>query len=59
MIKALKQALNDQEPQSAHSQQTWMLAKDVLKRVETLGDLFAPVLTLKQKLPSFEAESLA
>ena len=26
-------------------------AKDVLKRVEKLGDLFAPVLTLKQKLP--------
>jgi bifunctional non-homologous end joining protein LigD len=25
--------------------------KDVLKRVQKLGDLFAPVLTLKQKLP--------
>jgi bifunctional non-homologous end joining protein LigD len=27
-------------------------AGDVLKRVEKLGDLFAPVLTLKQKLPN-------
>jgi bifunctional non-homologous end joining protein LigD len=27
-------------------------AKEVLKRVETMGDLFAPVLNLKQKLPS-------
>jgi bifunctional non-homologous end joining protein LigD len=26
-------------------------SQDVLKRVETLGDLFAPVLELKQKLP--------
>ena len=26
-------------------------SKDVLKRVEKMGDLFAPVLTLKQKLP--------
>jgi bifunctional non-homologous end joining protein LigD len=26
-------------------------APDVLKRVEKLGDLFAPVLILKQKLP--------
>ena len=26
-------------------------AEDVLKRVKKLGDLFAPVLTLKQKLP--------
>jgi bifunctional non-homologous end joining protein LigD len=26
-------------------------SKDVLKRVQKLGDLFAPVLTLKQKLP--------
>jgi bifunctional non-homologous end joining protein LigD len=26
-------------------------AKDVLARVEKMGDLFAPVLTLKQKLP--------
>jgi bifunctional non-homologous end joining protein LigD len=26
-------------------------AGDVLKRVEKLGDLFAPVLKLKQKLP--------
>jgi bifunctional non-homologous end joining protein LigD len=33
-------------------------AKDVLKRVETLGDLFAPVLKLKQKLPAFDAASL-
>lgn len=28
---------------------------DVLKRVEKLGDLFAPVLQLKQKLPSIKA----
>jgi bifunctional non-homologous end joining protein LigD len=28
--------------------------KDVLKRVEDLGDLFAPVLTLKQKLPQLD-----
>ncbi len=27
-------------------------SKDALKRVEKLGDLFAPVLTLKQKLPT-------
>jgi bifunctional non-homologous end joining protein LigD len=27
-------------------------AKDVLKRVDKMGDLFAPVLSLKQKLPS-------
>jgi bifunctional non-homologous end joining protein LigD len=27
-------------------------AKEVLKRVEEMGDLFSPVLTLKQKLPS-------
>jgi bifunctional non-homologous end joining protein LigD len=27
-------------------------AKEVLKRVEKMGDLFAPVLSLKQKLPS-------
>ena len=30
-------------------------AADVLKRVEKLGDLFAPVLTLKQKLPPLAA----
>jgi bifunctional non-homologous end joining protein LigD len=30
-------------------------SKDVLKRVEKLGDLFAPVLQLKQKLPSIKA----
>jgi bifunctional non-homologous end joining protein LigD len=30
-------------------------AGEVLKRVEKLGDLFAPVLTLKQKLPSLAA----
>jgi bifunctional non-homologous end joining protein LigD len=30
-------------------------SQDVLKRVETLGDLFAPVLTMKQKLPRVEA----
>lgn len=30
-------------------------AKDLLKRVEKQGDLFAPVLTLKQKLPSLAA----
>jgi bifunctional non-homologous end joining protein LigD len=30
-------------------------AADVLNRVEKHGDLFAPVLTLKQKLPSVEA----
>lgn len=29
--------------------------KDVLKRVDKLGDLFAPVLTLKQKLPTLKA----
>lgn len=29
-------------------------AEDVLKRVEKNGDLFAPVLTLKQKLPVFK-----
>jgi len=29
--------------------------KDVLKRVKKLGDLFAPVLTLKQKLPALKA----
>jgi bifunctional non-homologous end joining protein LigD len=29
--------------------------KDVLKRVEKLGDLFEPVLTLKQKLPPLKA----
>ena len=28
---------------------------DVIKRVEKLGDLFEPVLTLKQKLPSLSA----
>jgi bifunctional non-homologous end joining protein LigD len=31
--------------------------KDVLKRVETLGDLFEPVLTLKQKLPPLKVLS--
>jgi bifunctional non-homologous end joining protein LigD len=30
-------------------------ANDVLKRVEKTGDLFAPVLTLKQKLPPLTA----
>ena len=30
-------------------------AADVLKRVEKLGDLFAPVLSLRQKLPSLAA----
>jgi bifunctional non-homologous end joining protein LigD len=30
-------------------------AGQVLKRVEKMGDLFAPLLTLKQKLPLFEA----
>ena len=29
------------------------LAEDVLARVDRVGDLFAPVLTLKQKLPAF------
>lgn len=29
-------------------------SEDVLKRVEKMGDLFAPVLTLKQKLPKLE-----
>ena len=29
-------------------------SKGVLKRVEEFGDLFAPVLTLKQKLPRLE-----
>lgn len=29
-------------------------AADVLKRVEKLGDIFSPVLTLKQKLPAIE-----
>jgi bifunctional non-homologous end joining protein LigD len=30
-------------------------SKDVLKRVEKMGDLFAPVLTLTQKLPRLDA----
>lgn len=30
-------------------------ARDVLKRVEKFGDLFAPVLTVKQKLPAIRA----
>jgi len=30
-------------------------AGQVLKRVEKMGDLFAPLLTVKQKLPKFEA----
>jgi hypothetical protein len=30
-------------------------SKEVLKRVEKMGDLFAPVLSLKQKLPSLIA----
>ena len=30
-------------------------ARDVLKRVEKLGDLFAPVLTLRQKLPTIQS----
>jgi bifunctional non-homologous end joining protein LigD len=39
------------------------LTEDVLKRVDRLGDLFAPVLTLKQKLPKnaaarFNAEAV-
>ncbi len=29
--------------------------RDVLKRVEKMGDLFAPVLTLKQKLPAIKS----
>ena len=29
-------------------------SKDVLKRVQKLGDLFAPVLTLKQNLPRLD-----
>ncbi len=33
-------------------------AEDVLKRVEKFGDLFAPVLTLKQKLPPLSALKL-
>jgi bifunctional non-homologous end joining protein LigD len=28
---------------------------DVLKRVKKVGDLFSPVLTLKQKLPNIAA----
>ena len=32
-------------------------ASEVLKRVERLGDLFAPVTTLKQKLPAIQALS--
>lgn len=32
-------------------------ASEVLKRVERLGDLFAPVITLKQKLPAIQALS--
>jgi bifunctional non-homologous end joining protein LigD len=31
------------------------VSKDVLKRVEKMGDLFAPVLSLKQKLPPLRA----
>jgi bifunctional non-homologous end joining protein LigD len=31
------------------------VSKDVLNRVERMGDLFAPVLTLKQKLPALRA----
>jgi hypothetical protein len=30
-------------------------ADQVLKRAEKMGDLFAPVLTLKQKLPALES----
>jgi bifunctional non-homologous end joining protein LigD len=30
-------------------------AADVLKRVKKMGDLFAPVLKLKQKLPAFKS----
>jgi bifunctional non-homologous end joining protein LigD len=33
-------------------------AKDVLKRVEEIGDLFAPVLTLKQKLPNIDVSAI-
>jgi bifunctional non-homologous end joining protein LigD len=33
-------------------------SNDVLKRVEKLGDLFEPVLTLKQKLPSLKSLAL-
>ncbi len=32
VIKALKQAANEPEPQSAHLRQTWQLAKNVLQR---------------------------
>jgi bifunctional non-homologous end joining protein LigD len=30
---------------------------DVLKRVKKMGDLFAPVLTLKQKLPALPRQA--
>ena len=32
-------------------------ADEVIKRVKKLGDLFAPVLTLKQKLPSIKSST--
>ncbi len=34
-------------------------APELLKRVEKLGDLFAPVLSMKQKLPAFSEEAVA
>jgi bifunctional non-homologous end joining protein LigD len=42
----VEQALKKKDPQRLVFE-----AGDVLKRVEKLGDLFAPLLTLKQKLP--------
>ncbi len=51
-----------EEVGSAHKRRNPKLltfeAKDVLKRVEKYGDLFAPVLSLKQKFPAFDTESL-
>ncbi len=34
-------------------------SEDAIKRAEKMGDLFAPVLTLKQKLPKFAAEPMS
>ena len=33
----------------------WFLAREVLERVERVGDLFAPMLELRQELPSMPA----
>jgi bifunctional non-homologous end joining protein LigD len=43
----VKQALESKDPKSLAFE-----TAEVLKRVEKLGDLFAPVLSLKQRLPA-------